>query len=190
VRRFLARRAPRLRLRGFDTLRLFDARRRLRLAEREEEDAALRLMETLAEEAADGARGFDAARRRRRAFRFTLPLRRFLLDDVRRRRALRRGAGELAGAGAFGTEERLLRRRRAVVDRELLRLRLAERELRGRREREREEAEALDEGALGVELRRRRRRDEERLRDRFGCFTFFARGLGDADIFRLAFRFA
>jgi len=186
VRRFLARRAPRLRLRGFDTLRFLDARRRLRLAEREEEDAALTL--TLAEEAADGARGFDAARRRRRAFRFTLPLRRFL-DEDRRRRALRRGAGELAGAGAFGTEERLLRRRRAVVDRELLRLRLAERELRERREREREEAEALDEGALGVELRRRRR-DEERLRDRFGCFTFFARGLGDADIFRLAFRFA
>jgi len=174
-------------LRGFDTLRLFFFAERLRLAEREEEDAAL----TLAE--ADGARGFDAALRRRRAFRFTLPLR--LLDDIRRRRALLRGAGdgEAAGAGAFGTEERLLRRRRAVVDRERLRLRLAERdrELRERsEERERDEAEALDEGALGVELRRRRLRGEERLRDRLGFFTFFARGFGDADIFRLAFRFA
>jgi len=186
VRRFLARRAPRLRLRGFDTLRLFDARRRLRLAEREEEDAALRL-ETLAEEA-DGARGFDAARRRRRAFRFTLP-RRFLA--ARLLRELLRGAGDGFGAGAFGTDERLLRRRREAVDRDLeLRLRLAERDRELRERRERDEAEALDEGALGVELRRRRR-DEERLRERrLGFFTFFARGFGDADNFRLAFLFA
>jgi len=202
VRRFLARRAPRLRLRGFDTLRfLDDARRRLQLAEREEADAALRLVETLAVEAADGARGFDAARRRRRAFRFTLPLRRFL-DADRRRRALLRGAGDgdAVGAGAFGTDERLRLRRDAVErDRELrfrlaereLRerlLRLAERELRERLEREREE----EEGDLGVELRRRRL-EEERLRDcRFGCFTLRARGAGDADMsrFRDSFRFA
>jgi len=154
VRRFRARRALRLRLRGFDTLRLFfAARRRERLTEREE-DAALRLTLTLAED--DGARGVRA-RRRRLARRFVLPLRfldadRFLEADLRRR-DLRRGTGDgdTAGAGALGTVERLLRARLRRVDREL-RLRLVERarELRDRRERERDEAEGLGSGAVGL----------------------------------------
>jgi len=202
VRRFRARRAPRLRRRDFEALRLFfaDLLRR-RLAEREEAelDTTLgaevegALWATPAEE--DGARGVRA--RRRRAFRLVLPRRALRLDDLdaaRRRRALRRGAGdgEAAGAGAFGTDERLLRR---GVDRDReLRLRLVERdrELRERLERDREvDADAL--GALGVELRRRRREEERRrLRDRLGCFTLRERGAGEADIsrFLLAFRFA
>jgi len=214
VRRLLARRAPRLRLRGFDTLRLFAERRRLRLTEREV-DAALRLTLTLAED--DGARGVLA----RRARRFTLPLR-FLDEDrldaaLRRRRDLRRGTGdgETAGAGDLGTVERRLRERRRRVDREL-RLRLEER-ARELRDRERDDGavglmmnfflsrlpafrlllsvmlrripplRAL--GAFGVELRRRL---EERLRDRFAFLTLLARGVGDCDAsrFMLALRFA
>jgi len=208
VRRFRARRAPRLRRRGLDTLRRFLAallfRLLLRLAERETDDAEARrepLAAALAEE--EGARG--AVARRRRAFRFfaLLPRRRpgdFLFFDAapRRRRARlldAAGDGEGEGAGAFGTDERLLRRR-DDRDRER-RMRLAElldRELRERlfeRDRE-EEAEALDEGALGVELRRRRRDDERRrrLRDRFGCFTLRDRGEADESRFRDSFRFA
>jgi len=213
VRRFLARRAPRLRLRGFETLRLFADRRRARLAEREE-DAALRLTLTLAED--DGARGV-LARRRRRDRRFALP-RRFLdedrLDAALRRRDLRRGTGdgETAGAGDLGTEERRLRERRRRVDREL-RLRLEER-ARELRDRERER-EPDDDGAVGLmtnfflslfpafrlllsaRLRRipalldlgafgveLRRRLEERLRDRFAFLTLLARGVGDCDASR------
>jgi len=89
--------------------------------------------------------------------------------------------------GAFGTEDRRLRLRLAVLEREVeRRLRvLLDRDLdvldRRERDAREEDADALEDGAFGVALRRRRRRELLRRRaDRcfFGFFTLRAR---DAD---------
>lgn len=171
-------RAALLRLlrRGFDTDRLDaereeEAERRRRLAE-DPTDVLLRLRCRL------GARGveglpftsppfFFAIARRLAAF--------FLEETFAPSRAL--------GFGALGTEDRRLRLRLAVLEREVERrlLVLLDRDLDvlDRRERDREEdADALEDGAFGVALRRRRRRELLRRRaDRcfFGFFTLRAR---------------